>query len=157
MPLYEASSVTTIVTATPDAVLAAFRAGSRQAYVREIHLFTLTAPTTAGGVALKRATAIGTGAITGNVGVPRDPNAPAPGGQVATAWGTAPPTVTAAPAGALRRFACAAAIGNGIVWTFYEGLGIIVPANPAVNAELCLCNTQSTAPGTYVITVVFEE
>lgn len=157
MPLYEGSALTTIVTASVDAVIAAFHAGTRPSYVREIHLFALTAPTTSAALLLKRSTAIGTGALTGNAPLPRDPNGLAATATIVTAWGTAAPSVTANPAGALRRFAGAAAVGTGIIWTFYEGNGLMVPATSAVNSELCICNGVATAPGTWEITVVYEE
>jgi hypothetical protein len=156
MPIYEASTTTTIVTASAGAVLAAFRAGTRPCYLYELHLFGITAPTTSGSVGLARSTAIGTGTLTQQLGQPRDKNAAAALGGPVTAWATTAPTVAASPYNTFRRWAQPATIGNAVIWTF-DRQPLIVPANADVASELCLVNLVATAPGTLHVTVVWEE
>lgn len=155
MPVFEASARSTLVTATAGAVLFGFKAGSLRARIREIHLFNITAPTTSGALGLNRSTALGTGALTGLVGIPHDPSDSATTAQVITAWATAVPTVVAAST--LRRFDSPASFGNGVIWTFDTMDPLVVPAAPAVNAELVFTNLQASAPGTYDFTFVWEE
>ncbi len=156
MPLYEASSRSTLVTATAGAVLFGFRAStSRMARIREIQLFNITAPATSGALGLVRSTALGTGALTAVAGMPLNPDDPAAGGQVITNWATAVPTTGGAGA-TLRRIAVPATIGNGVMWV-WDREPLIVPPGSAVNGELAFINLQATAPGTWDVTVVWEE
>lgn len=158
MPAYEASLTTTIVTATAGAVLGAFHAGNRPARIYEIELFNITAPTTSGGIGLCYSTAIGTGALTNLLGQKTDPsNDVAAVGSIVTAWATTAPTVAASPFSTLRRWSSPASFGNGIIWTWDTAAPLIVPANAAVNSELCIINLQATAPGTYFFTVRWDE
>lgn len=155
--LVSASARTTLVGATAMSVLAAFRGPlAARGHIREIHLFAITAATTSGAVGLCRSTALGTGVLTSVVGIPYDPNDPTPVGQIITNWGTALPTVGIV-ATVFRRWDQTAAIGNGVIWTFYQESGLIVPINSAAAGDLCLVNLQATAPGTFDITVVWEE
>lgn len=155
MANYESAVRTTLVTASANAPLAAFRAGADAAYLREMHLWYVTAPTTSGALALTRSTAIGTGTLTSLVGQPMDPSYPAGVGQVVTNWGTAVPTLTTTAL--IRRWiAGAAAIGTGIIWV-WEPPGMYVPANAAVNSELVLINLTANAPGTLDMTCVWNE
>lgn len=155
MPRYEAAVRTTLVTASAGAVLFGLRAITRPLWLRELHLWYVTAPTTSGGLGLNRSTAVGTGALTGLVGLPDNPNDATGTGEAMTAWGTAAPTITAAST--LRRwFAGAAAIGTGLIWV-WEPPGLYVPGSAGATSELAVQNLQGTAPGTLDATFVWDE
>lgn len=156
MARYSAATRSTLVGATAGSVLFGFRAGTRLCYVYELGLFNITAPTTSGGLGLVRSTAIGTGTLTGVLGIPEDPNAVAGLGQAITNWGTALPT-TGGVGTTMRRFTSPATFGNGVIWTWSEADPLEVSANAAVNSELVLINLQATAPGTYDFYVAWEE
>lgn len=156
MPRYEAAVRSTIVTASAGAVLFGIRAVTRPLYMRELHMWYATAPTTSGGLGLNRSTALGTGGTpTSLAGQPLNPNDTAGTGLVATAWVTLAPTITAAST--LRRwFSGAAAIGQGIVWV-WEPPGLYVPGSAGATSELVVQNLQGTAPGTLDVTFVWDE
>lgn len=157
MARYEAAVRTTLVGATAGSVLFGLRAITRPLYLRELHMWYVTAPTTSGGLGLNRSTTAGTGALTGLIGQATDgaANAAAGTGEAVTAWATAAPVITAA--NTLRRwFAGAAAIGTGIVWV-WEPPGIYVPGSAGATSELAVQNLQGTAPGTLDVTWVFDE
>jgi hypothetical protein len=158
MASYEAAVTTTIVTATAGAVLGAFHAGARPARITEIELFNITAPTTSGGIGLCRSTALGTGALTGQLGQATDPsNDVAALATVVASWATTAPTVAASPFNTFRRWSSPASFGNGVIWTWPSDDPMVVPANSAVNSELCIINLQGTAPGTYFFVVRWKE
>lgn len=153
MPVYEASARSTLVTATANAPLWAFRQIDNQlAAVREIHLFSKTAPTTSGSIGIVRSTALGTGTLTTVVGQPRNPNAAATSSGVVTNWATAVPTIGTV----FRRFTSPATLGNGVVWSIDLIDPIFVIGNAAATSELVFVNLDAAAPGTYDITVVWE-
>lgn len=155
MSIYEVSARTTLVTASVAAPLAALRAVTGFCRIWEIHAFYVTAPTTSGGLGLCRSTALGTGALTSVTPVARSTRASAPTAILNTAWATAAPT-TGGIGTVFRRVAQAATIGNGIIWTFdREPLELIGSA--AATSELIICNDNATAPGTFDLTVVYEE
>jgi len=155
MAVYTAGSRSTIVTASANAVLAGFRASTTdRCWIREIGLFYVTAPTTSGSLGIQRSTALGTGAITAVIGQAHDPNEPATTGQVETAWATAAPTTAN---NYMKRWSSAPTIGNGMVWRFDEGDGLLVPLGSAVNGELCICNLLATAPGTFEFYITWTE
>jgi hypothetical protein len=146
------------VTATANAPLAAFRAGTRPCRIYEMGLSAVTAPTTNGQLGLKRSTAISVTPSGQVLGVSVDPNTGAPaalGGPV-TGWGTAP-TVAAAGTGELHGFAFNPAVGAAAIFTWPQGRELIVPANSAVNSELVLVNRVALAPGTWTVYFVWEE
>ena len=155
MAIYTASSVSTIVTASANAVLFGFRASTaRRCFIREIGFFYRTAPTTSGQLGLQRSTALGTGAITAVVGQAHEPGEPAAIGQVETAWATAAPTTANLY---MKRFGSAPTIGNGMVWRFDEGSGLVVPLGSAATGEIVVCNLVATAPGTMDFWFTWEE
>lgn len=157
MSVFEASSRTTLVTATALAPLASFRASTTQrARIREIQIYTVTAPTTVGGLGLMRSTALGTGTLTSAVGVNREPGDAATTGQVVTAWATAAPTVGAVGT-VFRRAAFPAAVGQGVIWTWDIVDPLLVPLGNAATGELVIVNLNATAPGTFEISVTWEE
>lgn len=157
MARYSAASRSTLVGATAGSVLFGFRASTtRLAYVFEIGLFNITAPTTSGALGLVRSTALGTGALTGVAGIAEDPQAAAGGGQVVTAWATLAPT-TGGVGTTLRRFTSPASFGNGVIWTWPEASPLEVPVGSAANGELAIINLQATAPGTYDFYFAWEE
>lgn len=153
----EVAARTTLVTASAGAPLFALRAISRPCWVRELHMFYATAPTTSGGLGLNRSTALGTGALTGVIAFPVDGAVGAAAGTVelVTAWATLAPTITAA--NTLRRwFAGAAAIGTGTIWV-WEPPGLYIPGNATATSELVVQNLQATAPGTLDVTAIIDE
>jgi hypothetical protein len=158
MAIFEVSGRTTIQTASAMAVLAAVRGSTtRPTFVREIHLFGITAPTTSGAVGLCKSTALGTGTLTSTAPVARDLSyvSIGAGAVLITAWGTAAPT-TGAVATVFRRWSQSPAIGNGIIWTF-DGENLEIPLGGVATGDLCLVNLQATAPGTFDITAILEE
>lgn len=156
MPVYEASALTTIVTASANTQVCAFRQIDNQvAAIREIHLFTLTAPTTSGGFGITRSTALGTGTLTTSVGVSRNPSAATTSSGIVTNWATAAPTISTTAY--LRRWVSPASLGNGVIWTWDVMDPLLVAANAAATSELVLVNISGTAPGTLYITVVWEQ
>lgn len=156
MPVYEASALTTLVTATGNVPIAAFRGPTaNRARVREMHLFSITAPTTSGGLGLCRSNALGTGTLTSVIGVPHEPGDPATTGALITNWATAPPTLTAA--NIFRRWTSPASLGNGVIWTWDIIDPLVMPLGNAATGDLCIVNIPATAPGTYYVTVVWEE
>jgi hypothetical protein len=155
MAIYEVSGRTTLVTATVAAALCAIRAVTRKLYLREIHLFYVTAPTTSGGLGLVRSTALGTGGLTSVTPVARELNQDAPTALLVTAWATLAPT-NAGIGAVFRRVAQGPSIGNGIIWTF-DGDELEVAGNAGATSELCIVNTLATAPGTFDVTIVYDE
>lgn len=153
MARYEAATRTTITTASVP--IAAVRAITRAVYLRELHMFYVTAPTTSGGLGLARSTAIGTGALTGLLGISVIQPDVAGTGEIVTAWATAAPTFTA-NAFLRRWFGGAAAIGTGVVWV-WEPPGLYIPPNAGAASELVLVNLQATAAGTLDLTAIWDE
>jgi len=155
MAIYEVSGRSTLTTATSAAALVSLRAVTRWVRIWEVHLFYQTAPTTSGGLGLCYSTALGTGALTSVTPVARSTRAAAPTALLVTNWATAAPT-NGGTGTIFRRFAAAAAVGNGIIWTFdREPLEVVGSAG--ATSELCVVNTNATAPGTFEVTAVFEE
>lgn len=153
MSRYEVGVRTTITTASVP--IAALRAITDPVWLRELHLWYVTAPTTSGGLGLARSTALGTGALTGVVGFPANPSDPTGTAEAITAWATLAPTFTA---GAFFRrwFSGAAAIGTGMIWTF-EPPGLYIAGSASATSELVLVNLQATAAGTLDLTWIYEE
>lgn len=155
MAIYEVSSRSTLTAATIAAPLVALRAVTRFVRIWEIHCFYITAPTTSGGLGLIFSTALGTGTLTSVTPVARSTRATAASAVLNTNWATAVPT-TGGAGSIFRRLGAAATIGNGVIWTFdREPLEVIGGA--AATSELIVCNTIATAPGTFDVTVVYEE
>jgi len=155
MAIYEVSGRSTLTTATSAAALVSLRAVTRWVRIWEVHLFYQTAPTTSGGLGLCYSTALGTGTLTSVTPVARSTRATAATALLVTNWATLAPT-NGGIGTVFRRFAAAAAIGNGVIWTFdREPLEVIGSAG--ATSEMCVVNTNATAPGTFEITVVYEE
>lgn len=157
MPRYEAAVRTTLVTATAGAALCALRAITRPVWVRELHLWQVTASAaSASGVAITRSTALGTGTLTGLLGQQTQPADPSGTAEVVTNWGTAAPTTSTTAL--LRRWLAGSTttIGTGLVWVF-EAPGIYVSGSAGATSELVVANLFSTAPGTFDITFVWDE
>lgn len=157
MPVFEVSALTTRNSPSgTNYPIAAFRSStSQRAYVREIHMFNVTAPTTYAAIGLARSSAIGTGSLTRVDGVLREPGDTAPGtpGGLVTAWATLAPTLGTV----FRTFACGTAVGNGVVWTFDQLNPLIMAAPTAATSELVFVQQPNQAPGTWYITIVWEE
>jgi len=155
MAIYEVSGRSTLTTATSAAALVSLRAVTRWVRIWEVHLFYQTAPTTSGGLGLCYSTALGTGTLTSVTPVARSTRATAATALLVTNWATLAPT-NGGIGTVFRRFAAAAAIGNGVIWTFdREPLEVVGSAG--ATSEMCVVNTNATAPGTFEITVVYEE
>lgn len=129
MARYAAGFTTTATAAA--AAIADLRSGSgERLYVREIGLFLAAA--TASSVGLYRPSTLGTASTT-VAGQPVDPADAAATGSIGTAWSVAPAVSTNVP---IRKAALPAAIGNGIIWTFPDRNGLVVP----VSSSLLLWN-----------------
>lgn len=151
MSTCQASTRTTIVTATAGTVIASVRnPASNQVKVYGFSMFSVTAPTTSGEFYLALAGTLGTGTVTGVTGVATDRSPRTPLGVLATAWGTAAPTAVGSP---LEGFACGPNIGAGIVWQWVGDDEIFIPASN----ELVLVTNSGTAPGTWRISARWEE
>lgn len=155
MAIYSARSRSTLVTASANAVLWAFKGSTtRICKVREIGMFYVTAPTTSGALGLQRSLALGTGTITAVVGQAHDSAQPATTAQVETDWATAKPTTNNLY---FKGWTSAPTIGNGMVWRFDEDTGLEMPLASAANGELCICNLLGTAPGTMEFWITWDE
>jgi len=129
MARYAAGFTTTATAAA--AAIADLRSGSgERLYVREIGLFLAAA--TASSVGLYRPSTLGTASTT-VAGQQVDPADAAATGSIGTAWSVAPAVSTNVP---IRKAALPAAIGNGIIWTFPDRNGLVVP----VSSSLLLWN-----------------
>lgn len=159
MPIYEASALSTITTATDLTPLFGFRAGAQLASIREIHLFNRTAPTVVGALGLFRSTADGTGTVTSSAAQPRPVAGSALAASTAFVWtnyATARPTIGAVTT-AMKRWTHGTALGNGMIWTFDAmdplQVGIVAATSHIVIATVGGAN----APATYDFTFVWEE
>lgn len=118
---------------------------TKDARVWEIGI--LNEASVAGTVGLRRVTTAGTGTPTSLVPVQEDTSVAAGSVTLDTAFSTAVPSSTA---NYIRRFACAATIGSGVIWTFPAGL--VIPVSGALQIEQI-----STAVTTYGVYVVYDE
>src|SRR3954469_12568903 len=111
---YEVAIRTSITTASVPIVT--LKAVTNPIWLREIHMWYVTAPTTSGGLGLARSTAIANTGLTSVTGFPLNPNSHTATAVAVTAWTNAP-TFTA---GAFFRrwFAGAASIGGGNIWVW---------------------------------------
>jgi hypothetical protein len=129
---------------------AAWLAGLRcpataDARVWEIHVIAETA--VAGTVDLRRITTAGTGAATSTTPTAEDSSATAASTVlIDTAFATAAPLATGV---SIRRYALPATIGQGIIWTFPQGL--VVPVSGAIGIY-----QLSALAVTYGVTFVFD-
>lgn len=157
MPIYEASATTTLTTATANAPLCALRAVTQPLFVREIHVYYATAPTTSGRLGLTRSTAVGTGTLTSVTGQIREnlTGSAASTGILVTNWATAAPTVSATAY--FRRFSAGAAVGNGVIWTFDPEPGLFIQGSAGATSELVITNLVAVAPGTADVIFVWRE
>lgn len=156
MAVYVASVTTTSQATAPYVICALRGATGVRARIRNVEVFCKTAPTTSLGLTIVRSTTQGTGTMTGNVGLPRDPAEPAGTGIVGSVWATARPVIGAASTYG-RRAILAPAVGSGLMWDWDILAPNIVPTSAAANADLCLVQTTATASGDLEITFVWDE
>lgn len=102
-------------------------------HLRELGIFLGAA--TASIFGLGRPAAIGITPTTPVLGQAEDAADAVAVGATALAWGTAPTAPTSAIY--LRRIGLPAAIGAGVIWTWPDGPGLIVPASSSI-AIYCL-------------------
>lgn len=120
---------------TADTVMWMLRPGSNDdLYVYEIGLSISVAPTAGPMFRLAKATALGTTPVQAT------PQLEGPGTNTANArldisWATSPTIGTQASFTDLRRFTPTNAIGNGIVWTWYD-----TPLYIPVGGGMCIAN-----------------
>jgi hypothetical protein len=152
---YLVAGRSTLVTATANAPLWAFRAVTRRCYIYEVTISGITAPTTSGAIGITRSTALGTGTLTSTTGQPLQPEGAAATALLVTNWATAAPTISATAY--LARIAFPASIGNTFVWSFAVDHPLEVPGGAAATSEIVFTNLQATAPGTYDITIRYLE
>jgi hypothetical protein len=96
--------------------------------IREIGVFMGAA--TASTFGLGRPTAIGVTPTTPVTVLAEDSGDPAGTGTIALAWATAP----TAPTGPnyIRRVSLPATVGAGIIWSWWNGPGLIVPVSSSI-------------------------
>ncbi len=116
-------------------------------HLLELALSVEVAPTTGPAWRLNRPTAVGTSSA--NV-VPQqeDPDTAATGARLDTTWSAAP-TLGGVD---MRRFAIPAAVGSGVVWTWYDA-PLVIPKG----AGLCIVNANASGAtlGTLSLYAVF--
>jgi hypothetical protein len=125
MPRFEVGySSTATVTAAPIADL---RTGStREAYIRELGFWCNAA--TSSAVGIYRPATVGTASTT-VVPVATNATDAAALATVGTAWSSAPTISTNVP---LRKATLAGSIGAGIIWTWWSGDGLRIPASSSI-------------------------
>ena len=102
------------------------RSGSSRLYVRELGVFMAAA--TASTFGIGRPAAIGVTPTSPVTLVAEDTAAPAGSGQSALAWGTAP----TAPTAFIRRFTLPATVGAGVIYSWWNGPGLIIPTSSSL-------------------------
>jgi len=120
---------------TADTVMWMLRPGSNDDfYVYEIGLSIQVAPTTGPMFRLAKATALGTTPVQATPQL-EDPGATTANGRLDLSWATSPTVAAQSAFTDLRRYTPTNAIGNGIVWTWYDK-----PLYVAAGSGLCIAN-----------------
>lgn len=148
---FEAANLSSVVTATAGAALAAIRApAAEMCKLRELGVFLKAATQTE--LELRRATTVSVTPGTTVAGINKTPGAAASGTLLVSSWGTAP-VVAATP---FRSVVLAASIGAGFIWTWPADDPLIVGLGSAI-AELCICNSVAVIPATFRYYAVWED
>lgn len=115
-------------TVSGDALWELRSAAQGRLRLRELGIFMAAA--TASTFGLGRPEAIGITPTTPVLGQAEDPADAAAVGATALAWGTKP----TAPSSSiyLRRIGLPAAIGAGIIWTWPDGPGLVIPVSSSI-------------------------
>lgn len=141
---FEAGNVSTLLTATANAPLAAIRApATERCGLRELGVFLSAATSTVLG--LVRATTISVTPGSTVAGQNTVPGAPASGTLLVSSWGTAP--VLTSPA-YFRSIVLPAQVGAGFIWTWPSDAPLYV-GNGAVIGELVIANLVAVAPSLF--------
>ena len=150
--LYRARARTTLAPTAANGVLCAFRPGARPADILEVRCIlrntpALSAAPTAGfAIGIARSSALGTGALTQQLGVTLKSTAgqEASTGGIVTAWATTAPT----PGTILDSQIGGTQIGYPIVFAWDRLSLLELPDNTDATAELCLILSEAhgTAP-----------
>jgi hypothetical protein len=120
---------------TVDTVMWMLRPGSNDdMYVYEIGLSIQVAPTAGPMWRIARATGLGVTPVQATP-VLEDPGATTANGRLDISWATLPTVAAQSAFSDLRRYTPTNAIGNGIVWTWYDK-----PLFVASGAGLCIVN-----------------
>lgn len=137
MAMYTHAAITSNVTSGEATWELRSHATQGRLRIRELGIFLNAA--TASIFGLGRPAAIGVTPTSPVVGQAEDPADAAAVGATALAWGTKPTTPTSSIY--LRRIGLPAAIGAGIIWTWPDGPGLIVP----INSSIVIYNLASNA------------
>jgi hypothetical protein len=148
---FEAANLSSLVTATIGAPLAAIRApATERCALRELGIALIAA--TQSLFELRRATTVSVTPGTTVAGLNKTPGAPASGTLLVASWGTAP--VVAGTA--LRNCVLPASVGGGIIWTWPPDDPLIVGLGSAI-AELVICNSVAVAPSAFRYYAIWED
>ncbi len=152
MARFEASVVTTLVTATANAPLVAIRVpATERAAILEMGI-TTTGTAAATQLGIVRATTVsGTPAAT-VLGQNVIPGAPASGTLLVPAWTTAP----VLGASYLRRVSLPSAVGAGVIWSWPADRPLVVGQGSAI-AEIVIANLVALAPMTFQLYLIWED
>lgn len=122
-------------------------------YVSEIGLSIAVASTTGPMWRLAKATALGTTPVQATPQL-EDPGATTANGRLDLSWATAPTAAAQTANTDLRRYTPTNAIGNGIVWTWYDK-----PLFIAAGAGLCIVNGNAAGAtlGSFQIYIRVDE
>lgn len=142
---YEAG-VTGVAAAAGAAYATIHTGANAKAAIREIGIFLSSA--TASSIGLIRASNTPV-ATTSQLGQAQDSVQPASTVNIDTAWSTAPTVGSIF----LRKAGLPATIGSGIIWTWPNGSGLVIPTS----AWLVIWNFGGSAGATPVVYVVWEE
>jgi hypothetical protein len=135
---------------TANTIMWQLKASATERYeLLEVTISAKAAPTTAPSWRLNRGTALGTSTATIQP-QPEDPDDDTASTLLDTTW-SANPTAGGVD---LREFAHPAAIGNGIVWTFYNKP---IQVNRSTGLLFINGNASGATLGTLTITCTFDE
>lgn len=147
---FEAGNVSSLLTATVNAPLAALRAPVTEVMrLRELGI-TITAAT-AFRVGLARAAVVSGTPATTVAGQNRRKGAPASGSLLVSSWTTAP-TVTAP---LFKRISLPGTIGAGVIWTWPDDP--LEVGDGAAISELLILNLVAVAPPIFEYYAIWED
>jgi hypothetical protein len=136
-------AVRTTATASGAAAAELRSTATDRLYVREIKISMAAATASIFGVG--RPAAIGVTPTSPVTVLPQDPGNPTATGVIALAWGTGP----TAPVAFLERAALTNVIGAGLIFSYWNGPGLIVP----ISSSLVIWNLQLNGVADIVFTL----
>ena len=148
---YEAGNVSSLLTASANAPLVAFRVSAvERMALRELGVTLNSAVATRLG--LVRATTPSVTPASTIAGQNETPGAPASTSLLVSGWTTAPVLA----ASYLRRINLPASIGAGFIWTWPADGPLFVGLGSAI-AEICLANLNAAAPAIFDYYAIWDD